>query len=280
MLRKKAVFYSFLLFVLMFSCANPIVAGEEKLSETQWLERGNQFFHNGNFDEAEAAYNKTIKLNPKNANAYNQLGLIYKVKKQYELAISDFTKAIEFVPNNAYVYYNRGDTYFANKQYESAVADFSKSIELNPKFIKSYIRRGSAYYEIVTKAYFQSLEKNVPLTNIMTDEQRFSYFDQIIADLSKAIELKPDFAYGYIIRGNAYSDKGQSDLAIADYDKALKLNEHYVEAYYFKGLTFKELKKKQEALENYNKFLLYAKPNDIRISEVKKSIEALEQDSE
>lgn len=277
MRSKNSVFYGLLLWVLIVSYSNPIAAAEQKLTATQWFEQGNQFLTNKDYDKAVTAYSETLNLNPKHADAYNRRGSIYKMKKQYELAITDFTKVMEFVPANANVYYSRGDTYFLNKQYELAVSDFNKSIELNPKFTMAYVRRGLSYYDIVTQAYFKSAERNVPLTDIMTEAQRFSYFDLIIVDLSKAINLKPDFTYAYTVRGNAYSDKNQYDLAIADFDSAIKIDERYAAAYYFKGLTLGGLKKKQEAIDNYNKFLQYADPNDLRIDMVKKSITDLEQ---
>jgi tetratricopeptide (TPR) repeat protein len=278
--RKKSVFYSFLLLIAMFTCSNSSVTAEKKLTEMQWFEQGNQFFNSKDYDKAVKAYSETIKLNPQNVDAYNRRGLIYKMKNQYENAIADFTKVIEYVQNNENVYYNRGDTYFINKQYELAIADFSKAIQINPKFSKVFVRRGLSYYEIVTQAYFKAAEKNVPLTDIMSETQRFSYFDLIITDLSKAIELKPDFTYAYTVRGNVYSDKGQYDLAIADFDTAIKLDERYAAAHYFKGLTLEGLKNKKEAIESYNKFLQYADPNDLRIDMVKKSLKALKQDIE
>jgi len=109
---KKSVFYSLLLLILIFSYSNPTAAAEQKLTATQWFEQGNQFLNNKDYDRAVTAYSETIKLNSKNVDAYNRRGLIYKIKNQYELAISDFTKVIEYVPANANVYYNRGDTHF------------------------------------------------------------------------------------------------------------------------------------------------------------------------
>lgn len=274
--NKKPVFYGLVLLVLIFCYSNPIASAEQKLTATQWFEQGNEFLKNKDYDKAVSAYSETIKLNPNNVDAYNRRGLIYKMENKYELAIADFTKVIDCVPANANVYYSRGDTYFLNKQYELAITDFNKSIKLNPKFSMVYVRRGLSYYETVTQAYFTSAIKNIPLADVMTETQRLSYLDLIIADLSKAIELKPDFTYAYTVRGNAYSDKEQYELALADFDKAIKLDERYAAAYYFKGQIFEGLKNKQEAIDNYNKFLQYANPNDLRIEMVKKSMKALE----
>lgn len=276
---KNIFITAFILFaILAFATPTTTVAVEKKLTASQWYEQGNQFLNSKHYDEAVAAYTETVNLNPKNADAYNRRGLIYKMRGQYELAIADFSKTIELVPTNSNVYYNKGDSYFLNKQYELAVADFSKAIELTPEFSLAYIRRGLSYYDIVTQAYFKSTERNVPLTDIMTEAQRLSYYDLIIADLSKAIEIKPDFIYPYTVRGNAYSDKGQYDLALADFDKVIELDKTYAQAYYFKGLMFDGLKKKQKAVDNYKKFLQYARPDDISIDMVKKSIKKLEQE--
>src|SRR5208283_2227106 len=57
-------------------------------------------------------------------------------------------------------------------------------------------------------------------------------WDGAIADYTKAIDLKPDFAIAYCSRGSAEAMKGEWDGAIADYTKALKLKPDLAEAYY------------------------------------------------
>ena len=56
-------------------------------------------------------------------------------------------------------------------------------------------------------------------------------FDSAIADYTKAIELKPDFAAAFDKRGNAKSDKGDLDGALADYTKAIELKPDFAGAY-------------------------------------------------
>jgi tetratricopeptide (TPR) repeat protein len=48
-------------------------------------------------------------------------------------------------------------------------------------------------------------------------------YDQAIADYTKAIELKPDYAQAYTNRGLENEKLGQRDKAIADYHQALSL---------------------------------------------------------
>ena len=83
----------------------------------------------------------------KNAQAYNNRGLAFFEKGQYDLAISDFSLAIAIDPKNATAYSNRGDTYLIKGQYDEAIADFSKVIEINPKLSVFYYLRGNVYFK-------------------------------------------------------------------------------------------------------------------------------------
>ena len=47
-------------------------------------------------------------------------------------------------------------------------------------------------------------------------------YAQVIADASEAIKLKPDIAL-YNLRGSAYYDKGEYDIAIADFNDGLRI---------------------------------------------------------
>jgi len=52
-------------------------------------------------------------------------------------------------------------------------------------------------------------------------------WDEAIADLDKAIELKPDDAVAYESRGWAYEEKGELPKAIENYRRAAQLNPDY-----------------------------------------------------
>jgi len=52
-------------------------------------------------------------------------------------------------------------------------------------------------------------------------------WDEAIADLNKAIELKPDDAIAYESRGWVYEEKGEIEKAIANYREAIKLNPNF-----------------------------------------------------
>lgn len=135
---------------------------------------------------------------PKIAQFYNDRGVAYFSKGQYDEAILDFNKAIETNPSYAEAYDNRGCTYVAKGQYDQAISDFNRVLEINPRLATAYTNRGTAY---------------------MNKGQ----YDPAINDHTKAIEIAPQFAGAYYTRGRCYYLKKEYDKAWEDTKKAQNL---------------------------------------------------------
>ena len=74
------------------------------------------------------------ELEPRDADFYNNRGIAYGERGQYDDAISDFTRALEINPRYAEAYYNRGLAYIRKGQYDQAISDFNKAVEINPRY--------------------------------------------------------------------------------------------------------------------------------------------------
>ena len=81
-------------------------------------------------------------------------------------------------------------------------------------------------------------------------------FNLAIGEYDKAIELKPDYAQAYGVRGIAYSEKGDLDAAIKDYRKAIEMNPGDANAYGNLGNAYKAkgmLKEAEHSFQMYRK---------------------------
>ena len=72
-----------------------------------------------------------------------------------------------------------------------------------------------------------------PYFNIGKAYYYLRVYDKALAYYSKSIELKPDFAEAYTMRGTAYNhDSGDTQHAMKDYNKAIELKPDFADAYY------------------------------------------------
>jgi len=76
-------------------------------------------------------------------------------------------------------------------------------------------------------------------------------FEEGIAQLSKALGIKPDYAEAYINLGDAMARQGRLDEARAHFSTALKIDPDYVEAMTNLGLTLCKQGKPREALDHF-----------------------------
>ena len=58
----------------------------------------------GEYDKAIADYDEALKLDPKNALAYDSRGVAWYRKGEYDKAIADYGEAIKLDPKNAIAY--------------------------------------------------------------------------------------------------------------------------------------------------------------------------------
>jgi tetratricopeptide (TPR) repeat protein len=77
-------------------CTAIIQSGQESREKlaTAFDNRGVAYRLKGEYDRALQDYEQAIHLNPSNANAYNNRGIIYRINGEYARAIADYDEAI------------------------------------------------------------------------------------------------------------------------------------------------------------------------------------------
>ena len=184
--------------------------------------RGIDYGEKGEYDLAIKDFTKAIELKPDYAFAYNNRAAVYRSKGKHDLAIEDCNKAIQLKSDYAEPYSNRGAAYRNKGDYERAIRDYDKAIKLKPNFVQAYYNRGLAYHEK-------------------------GELDIAIKDYNKTIALNPKLAHPYNNRGNVYLHKRDFDRATADYTKAIELNRELGPAYFNRGEAWLNLKKWDKA---------------------------------
>jgi uncharacterized protein (TIGR02145 family) len=208
----------------------------------EYVDRGNAYKENGEFDKAIEDYTEAIRLDPGysmayclRGNAYGAKGYLcdntYDAKDYYDKAIADCNEAIRLDPANVAAYGHRGNVYGIMGDYKKALADQTKAIKIDPANSTSYFYRGNVY-------------------------GNKGDHNKAIADYTKAIRLAPDkdAAY-YFYRASVYGSKGAYKKAIADYTNTIRLNPNQESAYFYRAITHAQLGRARETVRDLEKAL-------------------------
>ena len=114
------------------------------------LERGQSLLRQGDYDDAIAALDEAIRLDPSDADAYVFRGRAYQIREQagdLNAAIDDFSTAIDLDPSNHEAYYSRaialrdrGKATGSEEDARLSAADHDRARELDPELAESLKR--------------------------------------------------------------------------------------------------------------------------------------------
>jgi len=115
------------------------------------------------FLRAEKALLTILKIDEKNAAAYNRLGILYAKQKEYRDAIDCFeiASSIEATPSSLH---NLGLIYFETENYEKAAIAFEQALKLEDGLAARHVAYAKVQEKLDNdKLMFQELEKAAEL---------------------------------------------------------------------------------------------------------------------
>jgi len=81
-------------------------------------------------EKALADYTKSLELNPKDAVAYNNRGLVYHELNELDKALEEYTKALNINPEMAIFYENRAIIFLRKGMNGKAAEDYQQAVKL------------------------------------------------------------------------------------------------------------------------------------------------------
>src|ERR1700676_1663663 len=113
-------------------------------TKMEWFEEGNRLSDLKRYEEALAAYEQAIRLDPNDATAYYFKSAALIKLKRYEEALIAVEQAIRLDPQDTYAYTNKGAALIELKRYEEALIALEQAIRLDPNNSFAYIDKGAA----------------------------------------------------------------------------------------------------------------------------------------
>src|SRR3989304_5591104 len=169
----------------------------EKMSASEYYTYGLEHIKKGGFDEAIAAWERALELEPTMTNAYEKLAKAYYTQGKFSKAGAIYRKELTLKPDDPMIYFSLGVVYRMNEQLEDAVKMQMQAISLNPKLASAYNELGLTYCK-----------------------QR--KLDEAVAAHKKALELDPKLGTAHNYLGVVYLLKGMSTEAEAEFNEFKK----------------------------------------------------------
>ncbi|SRR6266496_487514 len=141
---------------------------------------------------AEKALLTILRVDERNATAYNRLGILYAKQRAYEDAIQCFEIAQSLEPSASSLH-NVGLIYYETGQYEKASIAFEQAIEMESTLAARHI----AYAKV---------------------QEKLGHTRKMIEALEQAVELEPN-PQSLTILADAYERSNEQELAIAIREK-------------------------------------------------------------
>jgi tetratricopeptide (TPR) repeat protein len=145
---------------------------------------------------AEKALLTILRVDERNASAYNRLGILYAKQKSYNDAIECFEIAQSLEPSASSLH-NVGLIYFETGNYEKASLAFEQALAVDSEVPSRHI----AYAKV---------------------QEKLQNYNKMVESLEKAVELEP-IPQTLNLLADAYDRTGEGELAMSLREKAARL---------------------------------------------------------
>ncbi|MBP8910762.1 MAG: tetratricopeptide repeat protein [Phycisphaerae bacterium] len=217
---------------------------EQFLNDYSFVRAGNEFYRQGEADNAIAEYNHALKLNPDNVEAHQRLGfLLYNVKNQPQEGMRHLLRTLELDPHNPRAHYDLGMALLHQQNIDEAAKHLAEAARQMPANLDEQ-------YTLV-RLHFH-LGEALLLTGRSKQAQ---------GHLAKVLELDPQHVEANYRMALALADQGQTDPALLFYTKAVKANPKVDTSpalHHFLANGFTQKGKHQEALWHQERALALA----------------------
>ena len=222
------------------ACEKVIAAGQTSGKDLAlaYAVRGQAFRVKRNYDKAITAFSAAHDADPDDPAYINARGFTHEQKGDDDHAMADYNLVLQMRWNFAPAFYNRGTLYMRKGALQSALDDFNAALKIKPEFYRALADRGRV----------RTINKD---------------FDGALADFAEAERIDPAAGQARLNRCLAYTVMGKFDQAIADCNSAVEKAPKFQFAIVSRADAYEAKGDLDAALKDYNS-VLGMNPNNVR----------------
>lgn len=186
--------------------------------------------------------------------------------KIWENSATLWTHVLKYYDQITTPYGNRANYYRSQKQYNLAINDYASAIALKPE-PQTLNSRSKLYFDIsgnsidtlnmaladLNRAIELKPNDGEFLINRGAMYAKLGDFDKSLASLNEGLKIKPDQISGYLNRSLIYNMRNEHENAIKDFDEYLKYDPYKANIIFERGVQKRKLNKYDESILDYNR---------------------------
>ncbi|MBA3889353.1 MAG: tetratricopeptide repeat protein [Gemmatimonadaceae bacterium] len=206
--------------------------------------------------ERDALRSFTRRIDPSDAGAHNNLGVLYYNKALYPEAVGAFMKALELDPKMQVAQRNLEIAYFNTGFYDQRVAELRERVRARPDDRDARWELGRTYALLgqndAAVTEFTALLEYHPadvaaLIQMALAEKSGGQYQEAQRYLERAVELDPDSAVVNLYLGEILYNRGLNDEALARLERAAALGPDNADALYLMGFVLGDMGRHEDA---------------------------------
>lgn len=188
----------------------------------------------GKEKRAYSYYKKVLKLKPNNEQALSNIDYLVENCGLFEDSISLHKHIIDQDPYCFLAWYNLGNAYFGLQQYAKAIDAYEFVTAINEKYDLAYRNIGEAYFNLndfersrhyYIEALVYAAEPDDEIHyNIALSHFKLNQYTRALAELKHALEINPENAEAWFLRGNCWANLQYKETAFDCYNRALSID--------------------------------------------------------
>lgn len=201
-------------------------------------------YQNKKMEDSIKYYAFAIKINPRNAQYYYKLGVLYTLKGFVNEAEQSYCKAVSIEPENTLYNYTLAYLYYTNEKYSLSekLVDFILTLDkenISALALKALLMTQNNELALA-KIHVEKISKSKEKDDFAFYAQSIYYsklnlWEKVVDSISKAIEINStSIDYKYEL-SKAYFHLNKTDEALNVCNEILEMNNKYIQAYILKA---------------------------------------------
>lgn len=198
------------------------------------------------------------------ADLYNERGLTYAAKEEFDSAVADYHRALDKKPDHAWAHANSGEALAQLERYDEAFTELDKALAIEPDRAQFWNIAGNVWFQrerydlaaqLYTKAIQRDDKEGTYYRNRGSAYRYLERYADAIADLVKAVERSDKDAEIWNELGLAWYDAGGFTEAVTAFSKAIQLDAKSAVYFRNRGDAEQELGNHKQAVDDLTKAL-------------------------